>query len=91
MTVAELLEQAKTLSIQELRELVRLLEDSLGTSQPTTESKSGEHWGESLVRLVEELGPIEPVYPEIEDPVDWVKQIRKEQMQKRLGDWGESE
>lgn len=50
MTVAELLEQAKTLSIQERREIVRPLEDSLGTSQPTTESKSGEHWGESLVR-----------------------------------------
>jgi hypothetical protein len=49
------------------------------------------HWGQNLLRLLDELGPIELTHPEIEDPVEWVKQIRREQDQKRLGDWGEQE
>jgi hypothetical protein len=49
------------------------------------------HWGQNLLRLLDELGPIELIHPEIEDPVEWVKQIRREQDRKRLGDWGEQE
>src|SRR5215468_8569920 len=49
------------------------------------------HWGQNLLRLLDEVGPIELIYPEIEDPVEWVKQIRRDQDQKRLGDWGEEE
>jgi hypothetical protein len=30
-------------------------------------------------------------YPEIEDPVEWVKQIRRDEREQRLGDWGEEE
>ena len=50
-----------------------------------------EHWGQNLLRLLDELGPIELDHPEIENPVEWVKQIRREQRQKRLGNWGEEE
>lgn len=49
------------------------------------------HWGQNLLRLLDELGPIDLIHPEIEDPVEWVKQIRREQEKKRLGDWGEEE
>ncbi len=49
------------------------------------------HWGQNLLRLLDELGPIELIHPEIEDPVEWVKQIRQEQDRKRLGDWGQEE
>ncbi len=50
-----------------------------------------EHWGRNLLRLLDELGPIEMKYPEIEDPVEWVKQIRRDERERRLGDWGEKE
>lgn len=91
MTVAEVFEQAKSLSPQERKELVKLLVDTLDV-QPQAEPAAPEaHWGKNLNRLMEEIGPIEMLYPEIEDPVEWVKHLRAEQRKKRLGDWGEAE
>jgi hypothetical protein len=58
------------------------IEPALSSEQPE------EHWGRNLLRLLDELGPIEMKYPEIEDPVEWVKQIRRDEREKRLGDWG---
>ncbi|MBZ0298369.1 MAG: hypothetical protein K8J31_01455 [Anaerolineae bacterium] len=88
MTVAEILEQAKTLSAQERKELAKMLIDSLDV--PISSSgEPPEHWGRALNRLLDELGPIDLIYPEIEDPVEWVQHIRQEQHQRRLGDWGE--
>lgn len=55
----------------------------------SVEEQPEEHWGKSLNRLIDEIGPIEMKYPEIEDPVEWVKQIRRDERTKRLGDWGE--
>jgi hypothetical protein len=91
MTMTEILNQAKALSADERKELAKLLIDSLsGEQQPKTDEPQ-EHWGQNLLRLLDEIGPIEMVHPEIDDPVEWVKQIRKEARQKRLGDWGEME
>jgi len=90
MTVAEILEQAKTLSVYERKELVKLLVDSLG-GEESAPAASKTHWGQNLLRVLDELGHIELIHPEIEDPVEWVKQVRREQRQKRLGDWGENE
>jgi hypothetical protein len=39
MTVAEILEQAKTLSVQERKELVKLLVDSLDIAEPSARRK----------------------------------------------------
>lgn len=89
MTITEILEQAQTLSPQERKELAKLLIDSLDVAQKPVTGESEKHWGRNLLRLLDELGPIELTHPEIEDPVEWVKQIRREQRQKRLGDWGE--
>ena len=44
------------------------------------------HWGKALNQLLDELGPIELVDPEIEDPVEWVKVQREKERQQRLGD-----
>ena len=88
MTVQEILEQAKALSAEERKELVKLLVDTLDEPAAPADEPT-EHWGKNLLRLLDEIGPIEMIHPEIEDPVEWVKQIRKEQRQKRLGDWGE--
>ena len=91
MTIAEILDQAKELSPQERKELAKLLIDTLDMPSEQKSTKSQEHWGKNLLRLLDELGPIELDHPEIEDPVEWVKQIRKEQRQKRLDNWGEGE
>ena len=91
MTIAEIREQAKALSPQERRELAKWLIDSLEIpSEPELDESEG-HWGQNLLRLLDELGPMDLIYPEIEDPVEWVKQIRRDQRRKRLGDWGEVE
>jgi hypothetical protein len=89
MTVTEIMEQAKTLSTQERKELVKQLVDILDLPPEQKSDEPEEHWGKSLNRLLDELGPIEMLYPEIEDPVEWVKHLRAEQSRRRLGDWGE--
>ncbi len=94
MTISEILEQAKALSPQERKELAKRLIDLL--DEPAVPAglplaAPAEHWGENLLRLLEAIGTIEMLHPEIEDPVEWVKRIRQEQQQKRLGDWGGDE
>jgi hypothetical protein len=58
---------------------------------PFAEEQPEEHWGKSLNRLMDEIGPIEMKYPEIEDPVEWVKHLRAEERRRRLGHWGEED
>jgi hypothetical protein len=91
MSVAEILEQIKALSPTERKELVKQAIDLLDAPQVLAENKTDEHWGQSLVRLLNELEPIELIHPEIEDPVEWVKQIRRDQEIHRGLDWGEDE
>jgi hypothetical protein len=81
MTVREILEQAKALSPaerDELMEQLAALRDMPDAAQPE------EHWGKALNRLMDEIGPIEMKYPEIEDPVEWVKQLRADRRRHRL-------
>src|SRR5438874_1965986 len=91
MTVAEIMEQAKALSLQERKELVKLLIDTLDLPPERRLDEPEEHWGKSLNRLLDEIGPIDMLYPEIGDPVEWVKHLRAEQRRRRLGDWGEED
>ena len=89
MTVAEIIEQAKTLSVQERKELAKLLIDTLDLPPEQQSDEPEEHWGKSLNQLLDAIGPIEMLYPEIEDPVEWVEHLRAEQRRRRLGDWGQ--
>ena len=88
MTITDILDQAKELSPQERKELAKLLIDTLDVPPEQKSAEPQKHWGKNLLRLLDELGPIELDHPEIEDSVEWVKQIRKEQRQKRLGGHG---
>jgi len=88
MTISAILEQVKALSPQERRELAKLLIDMLDAPQEIEAAESEEHWGKSLNRMMDEIGSIEMKYPEIEDPVEWVKHLRAEERRRRLGDWG---
>jgi len=76
--------------LQLIERVASSVERDIEVAVPSKEQPQG-HWGQNLLRLLDELGPIELIHPEIEDPVEWVKQIRREQDQKRLGDWGEEE
>jgi hypothetical protein len=82
-----LLSQTEELSTEQLLQLAQVIEltiEKRGVEKP--------HWGKSVVALLRELGPIELKYPEIEDPVEWVKHLRNEEYQRRLGGaWGEDE
>lgn len=79
------------------KERIRLIEEVASSVEREIEAPSSgveqseQHWGRNLLRLLDELGPIEMKYPEIEDPVEWVKQIRRDEREQRLGDWGEDE
>jgi hypothetical protein len=88
-TLAEALALALRLAPRERLQLIEQVASSVereieavvpGDGQPE------EHWGRSLARLLDEIGPIELKYREIEDPVEWVKHLRAEQRRQRLGD-----
>lgn len=85
MTLTEVFEQAKLLSPDERKELAKMLIDILDV-EATEETDENEHWGQSLNQLMDELEPIEMKYPEIEDPVEWVKHLRTEARKCGLGD-----
>jgi hypothetical protein len=90
MTLTEVYEQAQQLSVDERRELVKMLVDTLDDA-PDASPAQTEHWGKRLNALLDEVGPIEMKYPEIEDSVEWVKRLRADQRRQRLGDWRETE
>jgi len=78
MTVAEILQQANALSVQERKELVKLLIDTLDTSESITQPRTGAE----IVAMLETMEPIEFMDPEIEDPVEWVKAQRRKRADK---------
>jgi hypothetical protein len=73
MTLSDILDQAKTLSPQERKELAKLLIDTLDTDQSVSPAKTGAE----IVALLETMEPIEFVDPEIDNPVEWVKTQRR--------------
>lgn len=89
MTVKEVFEQAKALSPEERRELLKMLVDTFTTEQQPEQTRKT---GAEIVAMIEALeAPIEMKYPEIEDPVAWVRHLRAEERRRRLGDWGDEE
>lgn len=91
-SLEEALDLALRLAPKERLQLIERVASSIerDIAAPSTQEPP-EHWGRALLRLLDELGPIEMKYPEIEDPVEWVKQIRRDEREQRLGDWGEEE
>jgi hypothetical protein len=71
--------------LQLIEQVASSVEHELNTDYPPTPSEK--HWGKNLLRLLDEIGPIELDHPEIEDPVEWVKTIRQEQAMKHDITW----
>ena len=85
-TIDELYAQVNALPPDQRATLIaRLLHDAT----PDDASDNQLSWGQNIVRLIESMPSIEMTHPEIEDPVEWVKQIREDERRRRLGDWGE--
>ncbi|MCC6612986.1 MAG: hypothetical protein IT320_05875 [Anaerolineae bacterium] len=98
MSTAASLEEALALALKLApKERLQLIEQVASSIEreiavvPSDENQPEEHWGRNLLRLLDELGPIEMKYPEIEDPVEWVRQIRRDERKQRLGDLDEEE
>ena len=90
MTVLEVLAQAKALNRHDRKELMKLLVDTLDVEQVVTnQSEDGElsgHWGKDLVRLLEQTDLADWGDPQIEDPVEAVEAMRRQEMS-RLEDY----
>jgi hypothetical protein len=74
--------------LQLIERVASSIERDMEATAPDKPQPEG-HWGQALNRLLEEIGPIDLVDPEIEDPVEWVKAQREKERKHRLGDWGE--
>lgn len=59
MAITDILEQVKTLSFQERKELAKLLIDSLDVKEESKVAEADEHWGKSLNQLLNEISPID--------------------------------
>ena len=94
MTVSEILEQVQALSAEERKELAEhlmaMIDISVAHNLQNNDANQDTHWGQSLNELLNESDPI-LMYPEIEDPVEWVQHMREEERKRRLGDWGDIE
>ncbi|MCA0456952.1 MAG: hypothetical protein LCI00_23475 [Chloroflexi bacterium] len=60
--------------LQLIEQVASSVEHDMEPAMPANE----QHWGQTLNQLLDEMEPIELLYPEIEDPVEWVKHLRSE-------------
>lgn len=76
MTIAEILDQVKSLSIQERKELAKLLIDTLDIKEVDRNPKTGAE----IVAILQTMEPIEFVDSYLEDPVEWTKAQRRKRV-----------
>ena len=74
MTAAEILQQARALSVQERKDLAKLPIDTLDMGESTAQRKTGAE--------IVAMEPTEFVDPDIEDPVEWVNAQRRKRADK---------
>ena len=78
MSVAEILEQVRALSVAERKEVAKAVIDLFDAPVQTHQPKTGAE----IVAMLEALdGPIEFVDAHIEDPVEWVQAQRHKRRQ----------
>jgi len=91
MTIAEIINQAKTLSIQERKELVKQLVDILEVEPTIAEhaedAPTAEPWGKRLVRILEQTELADWGDPQIEDPVEAVEAVRRQEQARLDAYW----
>lgn len=97
MTDVPQLEDALVLALQlPPKERLKLVERVVASveNELAIPEKAGEgHWGATLVQALEsgEIDTSEWVRMDIDDPVEWVNQIRKEESDRLAAYWNEKE
>lgn len=92
MTTPVLLEDVLAMALQltpkDRLALIAQVASSVGQAidAPAAQDVPEGHWGKALNQLVDEIGPVEMLYPEIQDPTVWVKHLRAEQRRNRFSD-----
>jgi L-lactate utilization protein LutC len=84
MSLTEILEQVKALSQAEREELLTELQEMQNKSAAQEAAQPEQEWGKALNRLLNEMGSVELLYPEIDDPVEWVQRLRDDERRRRL-------
>ena len=91
MTVFEVLEQAKALKPSERKELVKLLIDTLEVepviADHADDTTTAEPWGKRLVRILEQTDLADWGDPHIEDPVEAVEAVRRQEQARLDAYW----
>jgi hypothetical protein len=87
MTVSEILQQAKTLTPQERKELVVKLVETLDVAEDPAEQPVEEHWGRRMIALMQSMDAVAFADPEITDPVEWVKAQRRKGQERLKPYW----
>lgn len=92
MTLTEIFQQARTLTVHERKELVKLLVDTLDALQPMqsdspSEADTGLKTGAEIVALLEHMPPVDLVDPDITDPVAWVQAQRHKETDRLQPYW----
>lgn len=80
---------ALQLSPRERMQLIEQVASSVEEVLPRVEPVISNHWGQSLNRLLQELGSIEMNNPEIQDPVEWVQEQRRQDTERLNLSWDE--
>ena len=80
---------ALQLSPRERMQLIEQVASSVEEVLPGPKPVVSNHWGQSLNRLLQELGPIEMKNPEIQDSVEWVKEQRRQDSERLNSSWDE--
>ncbi|MCU0480823.1 MAG: hypothetical protein MUE54_06370 [Anaerolineae bacterium] len=85
-----MLEEVVSLALQlnpaERLQLIKQVSSSI-QNNPEDVQPTASHWGENLLRLLDEIGEIELDYPEIEDPVEWVEAQRQKEADRLKSYW----
>lgn len=87
MSVNDILQQVKALSRAERDELVAQIVHMDSENTDTRPEPLEGNWGQMMKETIESIPPVELRYPDIEDPVEWVKQLRKDMDDRRRATW----
>ena len=88
----EVVSQALKLAPQEQAQLVSRIVAAMSRELASpAANRPPEHWGRALNQLLDTLDTSDWEAMDIDDSVEWLRQLRQEEQRQRLGDWGSDE